>query len=52
MLEQTIYLKMVEIAGQFPKPYTQQYLDATAHFGLPYCTLTSNVRPRLDWYLT
>lgn len=37
MLEQTIYLKMVEIAEQYPAPYRQRYLDATAKFGLPYC---------------
>lgn len=47
MFEQTIYLKMVEIAGQFPEPYAQRYLDATADFGLPYCTLKSNAGHRL-----
>ena len=37
MLEQTIYLKMVEIAEQYPEQYRRRYLDATAKFGLPYC---------------
>jgi hypothetical protein len=40
MLEQTIYLKMVEIAEGYPEPYRQQYLEATASFGLPYCECT------------
>src|SRR5271155_4590938 len=40
MLEQTIYLKMVEIAERYPEPYRQQYLEATASFGLPYCKCT------------
>ena len=40
MLEQTIYLKMVEIAKGYPEPYRQQYLEATAGFGLPYCECT------------
>ena len=37
MLEQAIYLKMVEIAEQYPEPYRRRYLDAAAKFGLPYC---------------
>jgi tyrosinase len=40
MLEQTIYLKMVEIAEGYPEPYRRQYLEATASFGLPYCECT------------
>jgi hypothetical protein len=40
MLEQTIYLKMVEIAERYPEPYRRQYLEATASFGLPYCERT------------
>jgi len=40
MLEQTIYLKMVEIAEAYPEPYRQQYLEATTSFGLPYCECT------------
>jgi tyrosinase len=40
MLEQTIYLKMVEIAERYPEPYRRQYLEATASFGLPYCECT------------
>jgi tyrosinase len=40
MLEQTIYLKMVEIAEAYPEPYRRQYLEATASFGLPYCECT------------
>jgi hypothetical protein len=37
MLEQTIYLKMVELARQYPEPYRRQYMEATDRFGLPYC---------------
>jgi hypothetical protein len=37
MLEQTICLKMEEIAMQFPEPHRRRYLDATMKFGLPYC---------------
>jgi hypothetical protein len=37
MLEQTIYLMMIEIAEQYPEPYRQRYLDSTAKFALPYC---------------
>jgi hypothetical protein len=37
MLEQTIYLEMVKIAGHFPESHRRQYLDATTKFGLPYC---------------
>jgi len=37
MLEQTIYLKMVEIAEQYPETYRRRYLDAAARFGLPFC---------------
>jgi hypothetical protein len=41
MFEQTIYLKMVEIAERYPEPYRRQYLEATASFGLPYCECTT-----------
>ena len=36
MLEQTIYLKMFEIAEQYPEPHRRRYTDAAARFGLPY----------------
>ena len=41
MLEQTIYLKMVEIAEQYPESHRRQYLEATAKFALPYCEFTT-----------
>ncbi|KAK1830571.1 hypothetical protein QBC39DRAFT_353383 [Podospora conica] len=36
LVEQTIYQKMVEIAGKYNPPHRQRYLDAAKLFRLPY----------------
>src|SRR5271156_6812832 len=36
LLEQVLFLKMVEIAEDYPESHKQQYLDACLRFGLPY----------------
>ncbi|KAH7403824.1 hypothetical protein BKA64DRAFT_461089 [Cadophora sp. MPI-SDFR-AT-0126] len=36
LVEQTIYLQMVEIAGRYDEPHRQKYLDAAKTFRLPY----------------
>jgi len=41
MLEQSIFLKMVDIAEAFPEPHRAQYLEAADRFGLPYCEIVT-----------
>jgi Common central domain of tyrosinase len=36
MFEQALYLKMVDLANEYPEPWRRRYLDATNRFSLPY----------------